>query len=443
MVDVEVPLQGLGEAIYADLAEFCKFMHSGTPGHKMYLTEKGKVEIREAFHYANARLGYVDGVPPDILEAAQLLGFGRKRPSDSIKIRSIWLFSEIAVVSWSLFAILLMSPVFREAPQRVPVEQLTAFRDAVLNNRASIEAFAKSRGMQWEGVVRDYGPPAVFYRARLLYRTRLPYFPANAGECFPELEETDPHSFIVTRPGQHLKYIRKKGMKNITSCIYDPADFACAPRPASWPEAWPYPTDPTLRRPWDKCHDCEVTQVPSKGACECSPTISKYVWRPNLELRELGPRGIGVRLLQTIPERVFLDEFVGRILPYDLYTKSVYVSSLKAAASENAPEQVVAMFDSAKEGNWARFINHSCETNCEITVACFGPRRRKLICSLRKIEAFEELTIGYSTFPETFRCHCGSIHCRFESTVAGERPAKKSKPEDVIRGRTTRSSEDQ
>jgi SET domain-containing protein len=80
--------------------------------------------------------------------------------------------------------------------------------------------------------------------------------------------------------------------------------------------------------------------------------------------------------------------------------------------------------DANHGGNSARWINHSCEPNCEAVIeeaADGNPRHDKvLVQSLRDIAAGEELTYNYGIVldvPHTARlkclwaCHCGSRKC--------------------------------
>jgi SET domain-containing protein len=80
--------------------------------------------------------------------------------------------------------------------------------------------------------------------------------------------------------------------------------------------------------------------------------------------------------------------------------------------------------DANHGGNSARWINHSCEPNCEAVIeeaADGNPRHDKvLVQSLRDIAAGEELTYNYGIVldvPHTARlkrlwaCHCGAPTC--------------------------------
>jgi SET domain-containing protein len=66
--------------------------------------------------------------------------------------------------------------------------------------------------------------------------------------------------------------------------------------------------------------------------------------------------------------------------------------------------------DGAKGRNPARYINHSCDPNCE----AFIIRGRIWIYSLREIKAGEELTYNYGFDVDTWDehpCRCGTARC--------------------------------
>lgn len=71
--------------------------------------------------------------------------------------------------------------------------------------------------------------------------------------------------------------------------------------------------------------------------------------------------------------------------------------------------------DAGVDGNNIRFINHSCDPNCETSVE----GTRVFVHALRHIEPGEELTYDYnlrpgdpSDGPETYPCRCGAENCR-------------------------------
>lgn len=76
-----------------------------------------------------------------------------------------------------------------------------------------------------------------------------------------------------------------------------------------------------------------------------------------------------------------------------------------------------SMIDGNVPANTARFINHSCEPNCEIVIS----RRRVFVFALRDIEPGEELSYDYGT--EYFEMHLAR-NCRCEKCRSSERPSQ-------------------
>ncbi|EGC39214.1 hypothetical protein DICPUDRAFT_27300, partial [Dictyostelium purpureum] len=71
--------------------------------------------------------------------------------------------------------------------------------------------------------------------------------------------------------------------------------------------------------------------------------------------------------------------------------------------------------DASRRGNLARFINHSCDPNCETQKWIVGGEVKIGIFSIKPIEKGTELTFDYNY--ERFgaskqECYCGSKNCR-------------------------------
>ena len=71
------------------------------------------------------------------------------------------------------------------------------------------------------------------------------------------------------------------------------------------------------------------------------------------------------------------------------------------------------IIDATKKGNLARFINHSCDSNCYAKIIKVEGKMKIAIYSERVIEAGEEITYNYK-FPkeeDKIKCLCGSSKC--------------------------------
>ncbi len=92
------------------------------------------------------------------------------------------------------------------------------------------------------------------------------------------------------------------------------------------------------------------------------------------------------------------------------------------------------VIDAGRFGNDARFINHSCDPNCEAVIEA----RRVFIEALRTIHPGEELTYDYSydrddatgwgkDAEKQYPCHCGAENCR-GTILAPAKKKRKKKP---------------
>jgi len=70
--------------------------------------------------------------------------------------------------------------------------------------------------------------------------------------------------------------------------------------------------------------------------------------------------------------------------------------------------------DATMKGNAARFINHSCDPNCESKIVKILGKDHILIFALRNIGCGEELTYDYRFEREMDKlpCTCGATRCR-------------------------------
>jgi uncharacterized protein len=144
---------------------------------------------------------------------------------------------------------------------------------------------------------------------------------------------------------------------------------------------------------------------------------SGFQIRRRLSLRSSGIHGKGVFAREWIPAGTRLIEYRGERLT-------------TAEADARYPEEPgVAhhtflfaidddiVIDAANDGNMARWINHSCEPNCDAVI----DEQRVYIESLRDIAPGEEITYDYNFILEErhspaakrrYPCICGAPGCR-------------------------------
>ena len=99
------------------------------------------------------------------------------------------------------------------------------------------------------------------------------------------------------------------------------------------------------------------------------------------------------------------------------------------------------VIDAFVGGNDARFINHSCDPNCEAVIT----RGRVFIHAIRPIAAGDELFYDYGyerDGTETaedearYACHCGAAKCR--GTILAPRKPAQRRPHHAVARHTDR-----
>jgi SET domain-containing protein len=138
---------------------------------------------------------------------------------------------------------------------------------------------------------------------------------------------------------------------------------------------------------------------------------------PPFEIRDSPIQGLGAFATRAIPAGTRLIEYAGeRITPAESEVRYPDEPGERHHTFLFAIDDTVVI-DAAVDGNDARFINHSCDPNCDAVVN----DGRIWIESIRDIAPGEELAYDYQyTLEERhtparkrrFPCSCGSAKCR-------------------------------
>jgi hypothetical protein len=152
----------------------------------------------------------------------------------------------------------------------------------------------------------------------------------------------------------------------------------------------------------------EIFRMPAKPALKSSRRI---------QVRKSGVHGKGVFAVQDLPEGETLIEYLGEIITWK-------EAQRRHPWNPEDPNHTFyfhiddgRVIDAAVGGNAARWINHSCNPNCEAD----EEEGRVFIKTLRNIKAGEELNYDYGLIidePYTkalkaeYPCWCGSKNCR-------------------------------
>ena len=167
------------------------------------------------------------------------------------------------------------------------------------------------------------------------------------------------------------------------------------------------------------------------------PSKSPISGGRRIQTRRSGVHGNGVFAVQDIAEGETLIEYKGEIISWK--------EALRRHPHDPTQPQHTFYFhvdddrviDGNVDGNASRWINHSCEPNCEAD----EQKGRVFIKALRNIAAGEELNYDYGLIIEEpytrkllseFPCWCGSEDCRGtllapKDDEAGKKKKKKKK----------------
>jgi hypothetical protein len=171
--------------------------------------------------------------------------------------------------------------------------------------------------------------------------------------------------------------------------------------------------------------------------------------KPWFELRRSSIQGKGAFALRDIPKDTRVIEYTGERISAEEASARYDDSRAKRHHTflfELGDERCI---DAKRIGNDARYINHSCEPNCEAR----QEGNRIFIYARKQIPAGAELTYDYQYVidgpldAETralYACKCGTRKCRGTIAVARPRkklakPAKRSNAKSSKTAKTTRS----
>jgi uncharacterized protein len=183
-----------------------------------------------------------------------------------------------------------------------------------------------------------------------------------------------------------------------------------------------------------------VTTSPAASTREPSAPATSDP-HPLFELRTSPIQGVGAFALTKIRKGTRIIEYIGEIITdeeadrrYDDESQERHHTFLFALDNGFC-------IDAAFGGNDARFINHSCDPNCE----AMDVKGKIWIEAIRTIQPGEELAYDYAyerdgehdaEWEKLYVCHCGAANCR--GTILA--PKKEPKPVASKRKKKTKTA---
>lgn len=133
-----------------------------------------------------------------------------------------------------------------------------------------------------------------------------------------------------------------------------------------------------------------------------------------LEVRASGVHGLGAYATRLIAKDMCVIEYIGKRVLWEDVPADVDVNHTFLFGLDDG----IHVIDPEIGGNEARWINHSCNPNCE---AIEDENERVFIYALRDIQPGEELSYDYALQVDEPRtkeveqespCYCGAANCR-------------------------------
>ncbi|NXG07810.1 SETD2 methyltransferase, partial [Sakesphorus luctuosus] len=127
-------------------------------------------------------------------------------------------------------------------------------------------------------------------------------------------------------------------------------------------------------------------------------------------------KGWGLRAAKDLPSNTFVLEYCGEVLDHKEFKARVK----EYARNKNIHYYFMALkndeiIDATQKGNCSRFMNHSCEPNCETQKWTVNGQLRVGFFTTKLVPSGSELTFDYQFQrygKEAQKCFCGSAHCR-------------------------------
>ncbi|KPP71262.1 histone-lysine N-methyltransferase ASH1L-like [Scleropages formosus] len=181
------------------------------------------------------------------------------------------------------------------------------------------------------------------------------------------------------------------------------------------------PEDPTDKGCIDDCLNRMIFAECSPNTCPCgdcchNQRIQKHEWVQCLERFRAEGKGWGIRTKEPLRAGQFIIEYLGEVVSEQEFRKRMIEQYYTHNDHYCLNLDSGMVIDSYRMGNEARFINHSCEPNCEMQKWSVNGVYRIGLFALKDMDSGTELTYDYNfhsfNTEEQQVCKCGSESCR-------------------------------
>lgn len=175
------------------------------------------------------------------------------------------------------------------------------------------------------------------------------------------------------------------------------------------------------------------SMYPMKPATQAkAPRHAPAATGRRIQVRRSGVHGKGVFALQPIEPGEVLIEYTGDRIDWDEALRRHPHDPSNPEHTFYFQLRTGEVIDALYDGNASRWINHSCDPNCEAEETDDG---RVFIKALRPIAPGEELSYDYGltiderytpALKKRYECRCGAPHCRHTMLSPKRRPARRA-----------------
>ncbi|KAJ3609765.1 hypothetical protein NHX12_024276, partial [Muraenolepis orangiensis] len=181
------------------------------------------------------------------------------------------------------------------------------------------------------------------------------------------------------------------------------------------------PGDPTEKACLDDClnrmsfAECSPSICPCREQCD-NQHIQRHEWVQCLERFRAEGKGWGIRTKEALRSGQFIIEYLGEVVSEHEFRSRMMEQYFAHSGQYCLNLDSGMVIDSYRMGNEARFINHSCEPNCEMQKWSVNGVYRIGLFALKDMGSSTELTYDYNfhsfNTEEQQVCECGSESCR-------------------------------